>query len=82
MPWLDPSERQDQALFDGSSITVRSNLKAKMMFVDMSGSFDGADDMQGLLGSPDKKGLLSRSGENMDAMDINDFGQEWHILEM
>ena len=67
--------------FDGSSITVRSNLKAKMMFVEMSGRFDGADDMQGLLGSPYKNGFLSRSGENMDAMDINDFGQEWQVLE-
>jgi len=67
---------------DGSSITVRSNLKAKMMFVDMSGRFDGADDMQGLLGSPyTNKGFLSRTGENMDAMDINDFGQEWQVLE-
>jgi len=67
--------------FDGSSIIVRSNLKAKMMFVEMSGRFDGADDMQGLLGSPYKNGFLSRSGENMDAMDINDFGQEWQVLE-
>ena len=35
--------------FDDLSITVRSNLKAKMMFVEMSGRFDGADGMQGLL---------------------------------
>ena len=51
-------------------------------FEDISWILDGADDMQGLLGSPyTDKGFLSRTGENVDAMDINDFGQEWQVLE-
>ena len=65
--------------FNGSSVTIRSNRHFKMIFVDIVGTFDGAD-LHGLLGSPHKKGLFKRNGENMEGKDINDYGQDWQVL--
>ena len=64
---------------NGSSITIRANIHFKMVFVDVKGNFHG-EDLQGLLGSPRKKGLFGRNGQDMEA-DINGYGQDWQVTE-
>lgn len=64
-------------LGSGKSVKIRFNNKNMMMYVDVNGDFP---DSIGLLGSPEKQGvLLGRDGVNDLSEHWNAHGEEWQV---
>ncbi len=61
-------------------VTIRSNTKSGLVFVDVKGRFD---DSEGLLGAPNHPGktggFLSRDGSTDMAGQWNSYGEEWQV---
>lgn len=61
------------------SIHMHANRRMSMLYIETVGNFP--EGTTGLLGSPTKKGLFDRTGNDVTGMDINIYGEMWQVRD-